>query len=106
MRVRVNSIYIYQPVPLDRIDSPHGVKAELLKPGDRVRVVNLPGCPRAGTMNHCHIHSLDGKQFLGLVCCNSLQPTPRNARRRDRDQAMRDLGMKKVHGNLGGTYWE
>jgi hypothetical protein len=30
----------------------------------------------------------------------------RNARRRERDQAMRDLGLRKVRGNLGGTYWE
>jgi hypothetical protein len=27
-------------------------------------------------------------------------------RRRDRDNAMRDMGMVKVKGNLGGTYWE
>lgn len=26
--------------------------------------------------------------------------------RRSRDQAMRDLGMVKVRGALGGTYWE
>ena len=26
--------------------------------------------------------------------------------RRERDQAMRDIGMVKVRGNLGGTYWE
>lgn len=30
----------------------------------------------------------------------------RNARRRERDQAMRDCGLVKVRGNLGGTYWE
>ena len=29
-----------------------------------------------------------------------------NARRRDRDQVMRDLGLVKVKGALGGTYWE
>lgn len=27
-------------------------------------------------------------------------------RRRERDQALRDLGMTKVRGALGGTYWE
>lgn len=31
--------------------------------------------------------------------------TPRS-RRQSRDQAMRDLGLTKVRGNLGGTYWE
>lgn len=30
----------------------------------------------------------------------------RNKRRRERDQSMRDLGLKKVKGALGGTYWE
>ena len=30
----------------------------------------------------------------------------RNNARRFRDQTMRDLGMVKVRGNLGGTYWE
>jgi len=29
-----------------------------------------------------------------------------NEGRRARDQAMRDLGLVKVHGALGGTYWE
>jgi hypothetical protein len=30
----------------------------------------------------------------------------RNAIRRERDQAMRDLGLKRVRGSLGGVYWE
>ena len=30
----------------------------------------------------------------------------RNKSRRERDQLMRDLGLVKVKGNLGGTYWE
>lgn len=30
----------------------------------------------------------------------------RNAIRRERDQAMRDLGLKRVRGALGGVYWE
>ena len=30
----------------------------------------------------------------------------RNALRRERDQVMRDMGLVKVRGNLGGTYWE
>jgi hypothetical protein len=39
--------------------------------GDRVRVVNLHGAPKANTMNHCHIESLEG-DFLGMVHVNSL----------------------------------
>lgn len=30
----------------------------------------------------------------------------RNAYRRLRDQTMRDMGLVKVRGALGGTYWE
>ena len=29
-----------------------------------------------------------------------------NKHRRERDQVMRDMGMVKVRGALGGTYWE
>jgi hypothetical protein len=44
-----------------------------MKAGDVVRVVNLPGCPRANTMGHCHVAHLDGT-FAGLVCTSSLRP--------------------------------
>ena len=30
----------------------------------------------------------------------------RNRARREREQSMKDLGLVKVRGNLGGTYWE
>ena len=30
----------------------------------------------------------------------------RVARRREREQVLRDLGLVKVKGALGGTYWE
>ena len=30
----------------------------------------------------------------------------RNRDRRERDQVCRDMGLTKVRGNLGGTYWE
>jgi hypothetical protein len=30
----------------------------------------------------------------------------RNAARRERDGAMRDIGLLKVKGAMGGTYWE
>lgn len=81
-KVRAGSVYFYDPVPMDRISPPYGVQAGLLKPGDRVRVVNLPGCPKAGTMGMCHIETENrakkdrqGRpvgEFLGLVACNSL----------------------------------
>lgn len=65
MKVRVNKFYYYVPVLLDICDGRTN-----LKKGDRVQVVNLPGCPKANTMNHCHVNK-DGV-FAGLVCCNSL----------------------------------
>ena len=30
----------------------------------------------------------------------------RNTRRQNRDQAMRDMGLVRVRGALGGVYWE
>lgn len=57
--------YIYYPVFLDRFDGRTSLVA-----GDIVRVVNLPGCPKANTMGHAHVE-LNG-HFAGLVCTNSL----------------------------------
>jgi hypothetical protein len=67
-KVRANSLYRYDPVPLDRFHPPHNVEKH-----DIVRVVNLPSCPPANTMGHCHVQHLGG-EFAGLVCCNSLVP--------------------------------
>jgi hypothetical protein len=66
-KVTVGTMYEYKPVGLDIYDS-----RTSLKEGDKVKVVNLPGCPKANTMGHCHV-TLDGK-FAGLVLTNSLQP--------------------------------
>lgn len=67
-RVRVNSVYIYEPVMLDRIDGRTGLKA-----GDKVRVINLPGCPKANTMGHCYVANPETGKFIGMVCTNSLR---------------------------------
>ena len=74
MRVRVNSKYQYVPVPWDVIMPPVGAETGILKPGDTVKVVNLPGCPRANTMGHCYINTMSG-DFAGLVMTNSLVKT-------------------------------
>jgi hypothetical protein len=65
MKVRANTEYIYYPNALDRIDG-----RTTLLPGDIVKVVNLPGCPKANTMNHAHVE-LNGL-FMGLVSTGSL----------------------------------
>src|SRR6266849_3575205 len=75
MKVRVNHLYRFDPVLLDRFDGRTN-----LQPGDVVKVVNLPGCPKAGTMGHCHVATPDG-EFIGLVCCNSLTPIQRRTHR-------------------------
>jgi len=61
----VGRTYIYYPNLFDKINPPFGVT-----PGDTVKVVNLPGCPRANTMGMCHV-TVDDK-FAGMVCTNSL----------------------------------
>lgn len=65
MKVRANSQYIYYPNFLDRTDGRTGLVA-----GDIVTVVNLPGCPKANTMQHCHVEKAG--RFAGLVHTNSL----------------------------------
>ncbi len=65
-KVRVESEYVYHPVMMDVCDP-----KTPLKPGDKVKVVNLRGCPPANTMGHCHVEH--NGQFAGLVHCNSLQ---------------------------------
>ena len=66
MTVKANAVYIYSPNLLDQIDGRTD-----LQEGEQVRVVNLPGCPKANTMHHAHVQRLDGT-FAGLVHTNSL----------------------------------
>lgn len=67
MKVRAGSVYIYHPNLLDKIDGRTNLKA-----GDAVKVVNLPGCPRANVMGHCHVADPKTGHFIGLVHVNSL----------------------------------
>lgn len=66
-KVRVGSIYAYDPVLMDVCSPPFGNPEK----GDIVRVVNKFGCPPANTMGMCYIERLDG-EFLGMVSVNSL----------------------------------
>jgi hypothetical protein len=69
MRVRVNSIYRYNPCPLDQVFPasrlPLGV-------GEQVRVINLRGAPPANTMGQCYVARVDTGEFLGMVSTSSL----------------------------------
>lgn len=67
MKVRVNSLYMYVPCLLDRIDG-----RTSLKHGDVVRVINVYGCPKANTMGHCYVGDAKTGKFIGMVCTSSL----------------------------------
>lgn len=67
-KVRVGKTYRYDPVFLDRLDA----KTDL-QIGEHVRVIELPGAPKANTMQHCHVEHLNGA-FAGMVHTNSLTP--------------------------------
>jgi hypothetical protein len=76
MKVTAGHEYIYQAEGCDRWDARTD-----LKNGERVRVVNLPGCPKANTMRMCHVErilpgprkpSAYANGFAGLVLTASL----------------------------------
>lgn len=69
MKVRAGSTYTYNPVLIDRTDPPYGKP----QPGQLLRVVNLHGCPRANTMQHCHVVDAKTGDFVGLVHTSSLE---------------------------------
>ena len=71
-KVRVNSLYTYNPVLLDMIDGRTG-----LQKGALVRVIKVPGCPPANTMGHCYVGDSKTGKFIGMVCTNSLTPVKR-----------------------------
>jgi len=68
VKVRAGTTYQYDPVGMDVADPPVGRPSK----GDLLTVVNLNGCPKANTMEHCHVNDKDGR-FAGLVSTNSLK---------------------------------
>ena len=66
-KVRANAVYIYNPTGADLWDARTD-----LKEGTMVRVINLPGCPRANVMGHCHVAHPETGRFIGLVLTSSL----------------------------------
>lgn len=67
-RVRLHSVYTFQPDIVDRLMPQH----YSARAGQRVRVVQLPGAPRPNTMGHCHIADAVSGEFLGMVSVWSL----------------------------------
>jgi hypothetical protein len=70
--IRKGRTYYYKPCGWDVADP-----KTALRPGDLVRVCHPHGCPKPGTMGHCHVETLAGA-FLGLVACGSLVPWRKN----------------------------
>jgi len=67
-RVRANTKYRFNPCMWDVIVPTSGLTA---KPGDIVKVINLPMAPPANTMGQCYIEDKDGN-FAGMVSVHSL----------------------------------
>jgi hypothetical protein len=67
-RVTAGKTYTFNPAGMDQWDP--SCEAE---EGQKVTVVNLPGCPKANTMGHCHIQDSESEEFLGLCLTNSLK---------------------------------
>ena len=72
MKVRANSTYRFNPVPMDTINPAH----QGLEKGDIVKVINKFGCPKANTMGQCYVEK-DGT-FMGMVNTNSLEKLAEN----------------------------
>ena len=72
MRVRVGARYRFEPVLFDVLNPPANIA---LEKGDIVTVINLPGAPKANTMNMCYV-AKDGV-FAGMVMTKSLEPVGR-----------------------------
>ncbi len=69
-RIRVNKIYKFAPTGWDLVQP---FWKDRVNPGDLVRVINLPGAPKAGTMGQCHIACPDTGDFLCMISTASLQ---------------------------------
>ena len=66
-KVKVGQVYTFNPCMWDVLDA----KGPLVK-GDKVKVVNLPGAPKANTMGHCYAEHVT-THHVQLVHCNSLE---------------------------------
>ncbi len=70
MRVRVNSIYRYNPNGWDKLRPCQG---NTLSAGDIVRVGNLSSAPPANTMGQCYVFNPFTREFLCMVSTGSLE---------------------------------
>jgi hypothetical protein len=71
MKVRIGSMYIYSPNGLDTFRACQG---NSLQPGQIVRVISLPGAPKANTMGQCYVGDRETGKFICMVSTGSLEP--------------------------------
>lgn len=69
MKARKNTLYTFDPCLKDLVLFPEHFSA---KPGQLVRVIQLPYAPPPNTMGACHIEDAGTKEFLGMVSTDSL----------------------------------
>lgn len=70
-------------------------------------VINVKFCERCGE----EIYTKDGENLCAACETETDRKRKRSNRkarltRREREAVLRDLGLTKVRGSLGGTYWE
>ncbi len=70
-KVRVGSLYVYSANGFDRF---HPTSNNSLESGQVVRVINLPGAPKANTMGQCYVGERETGKFLCMVSTSSLTP--------------------------------
>jgi hypothetical protein len=71
MKVRTGSLYIYSPNGWDTVLACQG---NSLQPGQIVRVISLPGAPKANTMGQCYVGDRETGKFICMVSTGSLEP--------------------------------
>jgi hypothetical protein len=69
-RVRVNGLYVYTPNGFDRF---HPTSNNTLLSGQVVRVINLPGAPKANPMGQCYVGDRETGKFICMVSTASLE---------------------------------
>ncbi len=80
-----------------------GVLTSLVKKG-LVKIVMVPMSESWNRSNGISDSTVE-MTAAGMAALETKR-TARNSERRARHQAMRDLGLVRVRGNLGGSYWE
>lgn len=80
-KVRANAVYYFDPCLMDKFS---GKSKELFNRGDKVRVINLYGCPPANTMGQCYVVHADAvkddrgrwNKDFAMVSVHSLEKEP------------------------------